>query len=134
MEQGRLIEINQEILKLAQNLLKTPIVDASSASFPKQRGFYLWRSIEDEKIVYIVVGNGQNGLYGRIRSQHLASSYSKSVFRIKVAKEFRIDVRQECVDFICMNFKVAFLSYPEKHVNDAVEKILIAAFRPTYNA
>ena len=134
MEHQKLIAINQEILKLAQNLLKTPIVDASSASFHKQRGFYLWRSLEDGKIVYVGVGNGKDGLYGRIKGQHLASSYTKSVFRIKVAREFGLDVGRECVDFICKNFKVAFLSYPEKHVNDAAEKILIAAFRPTYNA
>lgn len=135
MEQEELTvnEINQKVLKLSIDLINTPTSDSRVVSFPKDKGIYIWRAKGGE-VIYIGVGNGRNGLSGRIKDNHLAPGYSKSVFRIKVAKEYGLEIGRECVEFICDNFRIAFVPYPDKYLNEAAEALLIAAFRPKYNA
>jgi hypothetical protein len=67
-------------------------------------------------------------LSGRINGNHLSPGYSKSVFRIKVAREFGLDIGREWVEFILENFRKAFLPNPDKHFSEAAEKLLRAAF------
>jgi hypothetical protein len=129
-----LVEANQKVLKLSQDLLSTHTIVVRGVSFPKEPGIYLWRSREDERIVYVGVGNGNNGLSGRIKGNHLSPGYKKSVLRIKVSKEYSLNIGLECIKFISENFRIGFLPYPNKHVSEAAEKLLIAAFRPKYNA
>jgi hypothetical protein len=132
-EEEILIGVNQKAFKISKDLLSTAAIVARGGSFPKQRGIYLWRSMDGE-IVYIGVGNGEKGLKGRIGDQHLCKSYRKSVFRIKISTEYEIDIGHECIEYILDNFKIAFLPYPDKYFSEAAEKLLIAAFRPKYNA
>jgi hypothetical protein len=132
-EKLALIEANQKVLNLPQNLLITPAIVARGVSVPKERGICLWRS-KDGEMVYIGVGNGEKGLSGSINGNHLSPGYSKSFFRIKVARELGLDIGRECVEFILENFRIAFLPNPDKHFSEAAEKLLIAVFRPKYNA
>ena len=138
-------QICGKALEIAEKLNHKTCVeinDLEIRKIPKKIGIYLWRDKEN-KVVYVGIGLGKNGLRQRLVKQHLRSSYTKSVLRIKVANENKFNLREECVDYIIKCFRVAYLSWPEEElIKDfkdymavkIAEFLLITEHKPKYNS
>jgi hypothetical protein len=137
-EKERLMGISREILQISQdlvNLSPVSVAEIGKDFFPQTPGIYLWRTKDKNQIVYVGVGLGKKGLRERVAKQHLYPSYNKSVFRIKVSKEFGLDIGNECVKFISDNYNLSFLSFPIEMSAKvkAAESLIISTFEPKYN-
>jgi len=104
-------------------------------------GVYLWRSKKDREIVYVGRGLGKRGLHQRIIKQHLEASYTKSVFRKQISKEFNLKLKQGSASYIKDNFVFSFVTFEEEEMSlsrqkclaSFVEKFLINESNPKYN-
>ena len=128
----------KDAIKLAEILFKAEKHDCNELAtntVPKKIGVYLWRSKKDDKIVYVGRALGQNGLYGRIVRQHLHNNYIKSVFRLKIAKQYRRNLKEGSVTFIKDKFVLSFLPLEsnQKALATFIELILIYEYHPKYN-
>lgn len=110
--------------------------DINKSQIPKAWGIYLWKLKETGKVVYVGVALGRKGLWGRIASQHLRPSYTKSVFRKKIAKEYNLGLGEGSASYIIKNCSLAYLPCTnEKRVTlKIVELLLIAVHKPKYNS
>jgi len=110
--------------------------DIKKPLIPKVWGIYLWKLKDAVEVVYVGVALGRKGLWGRIASQHLRSSYTKSVFRKKIAKEYNLGLREGSANYILENCSLAYLPCPnEKRVTLKIsELLLIAVYKPKYNS
>ncbi len=129
----------EEALESAEKLVNAEKHDTKNLKeaniIPKDIGVYLWRSkTSDEEIVYVGSAFGENGLYQRIIEQHLYDNYRKSVFRKQIAKENRLEPKDE-VSFIENHFVLSFIRFDKKDEKIAhlVEILLINEFSPKYN-
>lgn len=104
-------------------------------NIPKDIGIYFFRNKKSNKVEYVGTATGQKGLRQRVRNQHLNPNYIKSVFRNKVSADKRKHIKEECVDFIKNNYRIAMLPIPE-HISiiKALEQIYIYEYLPKYNS
>ena len=128
----------KDAIKLAPILLKAEKHDCNDLranTVPKKIGVYLFRSKKDDKIVYVGRALGQKGLYGRVVRQHLHNNYIKSVFRLKIAKQYRRNLKEGSVTYIKDNFVLSFLPLErnQKELAAFIELILIYEYQPKYN-
>jgi hypothetical protein len=125
-------------LKIVDGLVKVSPIDVNETNIsriPKDRGIYFWSCKDTGEVDYVGVALGKRGLKQRIASQHLRSSYIKSVFRIKISDEHKIDLGAESANFIRERYNLSYLPCPnaEKISLRIAELLLIATFRPKYN-
>jgi len=107
----------------------------------KEVGVYLWRSKREGEIAYVGRGLGKGGLHQRIVKQHLRDSYTKSVFRKQISKEFNLNLKEGSALYIKENFEFSFVTFEEEDMSlrerkclaSFVEKFLIYEFNPKYN-
>ena len=130
-------EVDKSV-KIIDELVKVNPIDVNETDIsriPKDRGIYFWSCKDTGKVVYVGVALGKRGLKQRISSQHLRSSYRKSVFRIKVAEEHEIDLGVEGVNFIRDRYHLSYLICPDATIISLriAELLLIATCKPKYN-
>ena len=136
--QKKLTAVADRARSIANELLAAPRVIAAKverADLPLERGIYLWVKIKGQ-VEYVGVALGRSGLRQRIGSQHLRASYTQSVFRVKVAEEFDLDLRQESVDHIRSNYRLGYLVCDDADGSmvKLAESLLVTSLRPKYNA
>lgn len=119
-------------VKKLEEAEKYDVDDLDEDDVPKKIGVYLWRSKEDDDIVYIGQALGREGLHQRIIQQHLNKNYygkgkEKSRFRRKVADEYKNLKREDVIHFIKKNYTLSFIEFPkeDKRLADFVEKLLL---------
>jgi hypothetical protein len=132
-----------------------------SHTIPEQTGIYAWFSAQEDRIVYVGKATGTRGLYTRIMKQHLNTKYlltnrlkwtdkdqfqaehpaisngkpaiDKSAFRKNVSRVHKLSPGHGSVDFIRAKFMVRFLPIAGEGTILALERELIATYRPEYN-
>jgi hypothetical protein len=129
-----------------------------SEVIPKSTGLYAWFTKDAEKIVYIGVAQGKNGLHQRIIKQHLNPKYletreskfkekdqfqvvkgrkaiDKSAFRKNVARRHSLVPGQESVEFIRKHFLLSFIVFRDDNKTDlrGLESKVIEMAEPIYN-
>jgi len=107
----------------------------SAEQIPRDAGTYIWRFGNESSPAYVGVGLGRNGLFQRITTQHLRSSYLKSVFRKAIVADFGVDPSNGAVNCIKVHFSLAYLPCPEDtfSVIGIAESMLISTLKPKYN-
>jgi len=128
----------KEAVRYSEELVKAEPQDPEGVGangVPKKIGVYLWRSKENNRIVYVGRALGKDGLYQRIVRQHLSNGYTKSVFRKQIAEEYNLNLKKESVAFIKDKFVFSFISFEgkDKHLVSLIETLLINEYLPKYN-
>jgi excinuclease UvrABC nuclease subunit len=148
------------------NLSSYPTFDLlkiKRTDIPATKGVYIYLSKVGQKIKYIGSAVGQNGLRGRVWSQHLNSKYlearqekfssidqnqlekqvkhngklviEKSAFRKNIARFYNLSPGIECLQFIKENYSIILLPFEERGKSEILEleENLIREFRPQFN-
>ncbi|MBL7224414.1 MAG: hypothetical protein ISS72_11220 [Candidatus Brocadiae bacterium] len=147
-----------------QALITAPLHDPNtdlSSTIPRRTGNYAWFTVQEDKMVYVGRAAGEDGLYGRIMTEHLRPSYlltnqsdwrakdafqaanpaisnrkpaiDKSAFRKNISRVHSLRPGHDSVDFIKRNFRVRFVCVRDKVTITAVEKDILAKYHPEYN-
>lgn len=133
---------SKEAISYGEKLVKAEkhaVDDVDELDVPREIGIYLWRSKNDDHIVYIGQALGRRGLYQRIIQQHLNVRYrkkgvEKSAFRREVANDHNLEW-EAVVPFIKENYTLSFITFPkeDKRLANFVEKLLQFELEPEYS-
>jgi len=125
------------------NIDKLELDENTLANVPKETGIYIFYSKntnEEKDKAYIGRAIGKNGLYQRIIRQHLNPKYSKSVFKLAVAKKHSIHSMERATGFIKNKYTFAYRPINEKGKSPEngsfiklIETLLLYEFETEYN-